>query len=56
MDCAAQSTDPCFARAIHGLRDPWIAQPHMCQAFVQKKKGTKGDTVKRGIRNSGITE
>ena len=21
------------------LRDPWIAQPHMCQAFVQKKKG-----------------
>ena len=26
------------------LRDPWIAQPHMCQAFVQKKK-TEGSKV-----------
>ena len=25
------------------LRDPWIAQPHTCQAFVQKKK--KGSKV-----------
>ena len=29
------------------LRDPWIAQPHMCQAFVQKK-GSKVISREKG--------
>ena len=44
MDRAAQSMDPCFARAIHGLPSTCAIhglRNHTCHspAFVQKKKG-----------------
>ena len=34
------------------LRDPWIAQPHMCQAFMQKKKGDQSRERKGNRRLS----
>ena len=51
MDCAAQSMDLYFARAIHGLRSTCAihgSRNHMCQAFVQKKKGTKVISREKG--------
>ena len=54
MDCTAQSMDPCFARAIHGLPSTCAIHGlrnhlHMCQAFVQKKKGDQS-RKKKGYR------
>ena len=52
MDYAAQSRDPCFARAIHGLesmesmdllRYPWIAQPctHVRHGIKRSAQGSR---------------
>ena len=54
MDCAAQSMDPCFARAIHGLRSTCAihgSRNHTCvkrSPAVQKKKGTEVISREKG--------